>query len=127
MIPNVVDVHGAKQFWGNAFFLQQTLVKTFGSDGPLWSLANEFWYYMLFPCMLIAMRPGTKWRSRVVHGLVLLLMVGLLSHPIVALFPVWLAGTALTCVKLPEVPPASATDNDGGINTGVLLSGQSAL
>jgi len=28
-------------------------VATFGTNGPLWSLANEFWYYILFPLILI--------------------------------------------------------------------------
>jgi peptidoglycan/LPS O-acetylase OafA/YrhL len=28
-------------------------VPTFGTNGPLWSLANEFWYYILFPLILI--------------------------------------------------------------------------
>ena len=36
-------------FFGNAFFLQTILVPCFGTNGPLWSLANEFWYYLLFP------------------------------------------------------------------------------
>ena len=35
----------AKIFLGNLLFLQTILVPPFGSDGPLWSLANEFWYY----------------------------------------------------------------------------------
>lgn len=39
---------------GNVFFLQTIKVPVFGSNGPLWSLANEFWYYVLFPLMFIA-------------------------------------------------------------------------
>ncbi len=38
-------------FLGNIFFLQTLAVPVFGSNGPLWSLANEFWYYVLFPLM----------------------------------------------------------------------------
>ena len=41
-------------FLGNLFFLQTILCPTFGSNGPLWSLANEFWYYILFPVALAA-------------------------------------------------------------------------
>ncbi len=37
---------------GNVFFLQTIAVPVFGSNGPLWSLANEFWYYIAFPCLL---------------------------------------------------------------------------
>lgn len=32
---------------GNLLFLQTIAVPVFGSNGPLWSLANEFWYYLL--------------------------------------------------------------------------------
>jgi len=38
-------------FFGNLAFLQTIVVPTFGSNGPLWSLANEFWYYLLFPLL----------------------------------------------------------------------------
>jgi peptidoglycan/LPS O-acetylase OafA/YrhL len=39
----------ASTFLGNALFLQTIAVKCYGTNGPLWSLANEFWYYALFP------------------------------------------------------------------------------
>jgi peptidoglycan/LPS O-acetylase OafA/YrhL len=35
-------------FFGNLFFLQTRFTTVFGSNGPLWSLFNEFWYYVLF-------------------------------------------------------------------------------
>ena len=38
-------------FIGNIFNLQGILVPTLGSNGPLWSLAFEWWYYILFSCM----------------------------------------------------------------------------
>ncbi len=41
-------------FFGNLFYLQTIFCSTFGSNGPLWSLANEFWYYALFPVALAA-------------------------------------------------------------------------
>ncbi len=41
----------ATTFFGNAVFLQTIQVHTFGTNGPLWSLANEFWYYVLFPLL----------------------------------------------------------------------------
>lgn len=49
-------------FFGNLFFLQTIVVPIFGSNGPLWSLSNEFWYYVLFPLIFISvtrMRPST--------------------------------------------------------------------
>lgn len=32
-------------------FLQTRFTPVFGSNGPLWSLFNEFWYYVLFPAL----------------------------------------------------------------------------
>lgn len=39
---------------GNLAFLQEILVPVYGSNGPLWSLMCEFWYYVLFPSALVA-------------------------------------------------------------------------
>jgi len=43
-------------FISNLFFLQNILTPVFGSNGPLWSLTNEFWYYIIFPILMIAAR-----------------------------------------------------------------------
>jgi peptidoglycan/LPS O-acetylase OafA/YrhL len=53
---------------GNVFFLQTIAVPVFGSNGPLWSLANEFWYYVLFPLMLTLVL-SRRSSSRLVAGL----------------------------------------------------------
>lgn len=39
-------------FFGNLGFLQTLFCPVFGTNGPLWSLAYEFWYYILFPLCL---------------------------------------------------------------------------
>jgi len=43
-------------FLGNALFLQQIIVPTAGSNGALWSLSNEFWYYVTFPFVVQGIR-----------------------------------------------------------------------
>lgn len=48
-------------FVGNLAFLQTIVCAPFGSNGPLWSLANEFWYYMMFPAILLA---WIGWRDK---------------------------------------------------------------
>lgn len=40
-------------FLANMFFMQTITSPVFGLNGPLWSLANEFWHYMLFPLLAI--------------------------------------------------------------------------
>ena len=41
--------HSFLTLLGNLGFLQTIFVPAFGSNGPMWSLANEFWYYVIFP------------------------------------------------------------------------------
>jgi peptidoglycan/LPS O-acetylase OafA/YrhL len=38
---------------GNLVFCQRLLVPTYGSNAPLWSLANEAWYYLMFPLLAV--------------------------------------------------------------------------
>lgn len=46
--PKLND-HSFVTLLGNAVFLQTIYVPIFGTNGPMWSLANEFWYYVVFP------------------------------------------------------------------------------
>jgi peptidoglycan/LPS O-acetylase OafA/YrhL len=92
-----------KIFVGNVLFLQDGIVRTFGSDRVLWSLAAEFWYYMLFPLGLLALRRGTAVRSRLLYGAGFLLAAAIAGRWILVLFPVWLCGTALALAKPPAV------------------------
>jgi peptidoglycan/LPS O-acetylase OafA/YrhL len=84
-------------FFGNAAFLQKILVPTLGTNGALWSLANEFWYYILFPFALFALRRHYKPFHRVLYAVAFILLACFVGKYIyiLYLFPVWLAGTAL--------------------------------
>jgi peptidoglycan/LPS O-acetylase OafA/YrhL len=84
-------------FIGNLFFLQTITCPTFGSNGPLWSLSNEFWYYVLFP---VGMFAGLAWAKRRLSRAIPLtiLAFGLLyflGSDKVAGFLVWMAGCTL--------------------------------
>jgi peptidoglycan/LPS O-acetylase OafA/YrhL len=60
-LGRVADSVSVPIFLGNVFFLQTILVPVFGSDVPLWSLANEFWYYLIYPCLVCSWkRTSTK-------------------------------------------------------------------
>jgi peptidoglycan/LPS O-acetylase OafA/YrhL len=86
-------------FLGNLFFLQNILVPAFGSDGPLWSLANEFWYYLFFPLGIIAVRRSSAPVQRVISGVLFLAIAWFVGRGILLLFPVWLAGAALALIR----------------------------
>lgn len=94
---------GVRTFVENIFFLQGLLAHTFGSDGALWSLTNEFWYYILFPLGLMTLHARSRMSERVLSGLVFLLIAFFVIGPILWLFPIWLAGTLLCRVRAPRV------------------------
>jgi peptidoglycan/LPS O-acetylase OafA/YrhL len=84
-------------FLGNLLFLQTILCETFGSNGPLWSLANEFWYYVLFP---VALGAGLAWTRRRFQAAILLTCLAILigifvGRSILIGFLIWLAGCGL--------------------------------
>ena len=88
---------GIEVLLGNLSFLQTILCPTFGSNGPLWSLANEFWYYVMFP---LALAGASAWKRMSFHRAipltVLLACVAVFVRWKILLgFPIWLAGTAL--------------------------------
>jgi peptidoglycan/LPS O-acetylase OafA/YrhL len=64
-------------FIGNLLSLQTITVSTFGSNGPLWSLANEWWYYVVFGLAMVAYRPGPMLTRVIVGGVSLALMLAL--------------------------------------------------
>ena len=81
-------------FLGNICFLQTVVVPPFGSDEPLWSLANEFWYYMLFPLIMgafCAVRP----MARILDAGLAVAIAIWLPGAIIGYFPVWLMGAAI--------------------------------
>ena len=77
----------------NLFFLQTLAGPTLGDNSPLWSLAYEFWYYLLFP--LIALAFHRRGSQRWVHFSLLMLItasVAWFNKDLLLLFPCWLAG-----------------------------------
>ena len=55
---NITRHLGFDTFLGNLMQLQTIVVSSLGSNGPLWSLANEWWYYVLFGLFMVAYGPG---------------------------------------------------------------------
>ena len=82
---------------GNMLYLQTLLVPTFGSNAALWSLANEFWYYLLCPLLLapfMVRRSRAVRASRFVAGLLLAGLLFRLNASLVWLFTLWCLGAA---------------------------------
>jgi peptidoglycan/LPS O-acetylase OafA/YrhL len=92
--------HTFKAFIGNIFFLQTILVPAYGSDGPLWSLSYEFWYYLLFPAGLIALRREFSVRTRVMALIGFACGAWFTGKWILLMLPIWILGAALTLIPV---------------------------
>jgi peptidoglycan/LPS O-acetylase OafA/YrhL len=91
--------HSFLTWLGNVAFLQTIVVPCFGSNGPLWSLANEFWYYMLFPLgfWVIAARAGIA--TKLAGAVLLTVLVAFLPYWLLQGGFVWGAGAAAAWVR----------------------------
>lgn len=76
-------------YLGTLAFLQSLVVPTPGSNGPLWSLAYEFWYYVCFAAGWLAFR-----HRRFTLALASL-AIGVAFWEVAIGFASWLAGSAL--------------------------------
>ena len=81
-------------FIGNLMQLQDIIVPSLGSNGPLWSLANEWWYYVVFGFGVVAYRPGRQ-LTRVIAGGAIAVMLIALPLPISLGFVAWGIGAGV--------------------------------
>ena len=95
---------GLFTFLGNLLFLQTIESPVYGSNGPLWSLANEFWYYVIFPllalgCVSFFSSYGRTQKSQFFKGLVYFTVAAAilfwLPKYLIALGLIWLMGVAV--------------------------------
>jgi len=91
--------YSALTFAGNLFGMQGIALPDYGGNFPLWSLANETWYYVMFPLLALA---GTArdLTGRLACAAALLLLGVLLPTGIVAYFLVWLLGVAFSRIRI---------------------------
>jgi len=81
--------HQFLRFCFNFFYLQQHwfLCTNPSSNQPFWSIAYEFWYYVIFATWIFIRRSRLKWLA--------LVLISLFIGPkIMLLLPCWLAGCA---------------------------------
>ena len=105
---NVAAKHTWDAFASNLLFLQTIRhLPIFGSDESLWSLANEFWYYILFPLGLLALLRSTPVLLRLFCALAFTGIAWGVGAEILKLFPIWLLGTALALLPAPRLPQSA--------------------
>jgi peptidoglycan/LPS O-acetylase OafA/YrhL len=82
-------------FFGNLFFLQSVVSPVFASNGPLWSLSYEFWYYVLFPFLMIAAASWMGVRSRLLYFGLAVLLFWFIGAQISLYFLIWMMGVLI--------------------------------
>jgi peptidoglycan/LPS O-acetylase OafA/YrhL len=95
-------------FAANGLFLQGIvlpgtvrMLPTFGSNGPLWSLSCEFWYYLAFPLSLLLVKSNSRF-FKIVCAAGLLIWSRFVGAEIALLGIPWLMGVGI--YYLPAVP-----------------------
>lgn len=94
------DLSHVLNLLGKIAFLQTIYMPNFGSNGPLWSLANEFWYYVLFPFMVVAFLCRNR-VTAMVPTVLMIPVVMILPTAILKYFAVWLLGAAVWAIRAP--------------------------
>jgi peptidoglycan/LPS O-acetylase OafA/YrhL len=89
----------ATTFAGNLLGLQTVIVENFGGNYALWSLANETWYYIQFPLLLIVFTGSSRLRQLVAATLLVVLGTAL-PLPITVYFALWLLGAAFSRIRI---------------------------
>jgi peptidoglycan/LPS O-acetylase OafA/YrhL len=84
--------HSLSTLVGNALFQSGLAVPVYGTDVPLWSLALEFWFYVLYPLMLwVSLRLGLRGMLAVIG------VTGLLGMMLFYVGPAPLRGVGEVC------------------------------
>jgi peptidoglycan/LPS O-acetylase OafA/YrhL len=91
--------YSAAAFAGNLLGLQTVLVKNFGGNYALWSLANETWYYIQFPLLLLVFMGRSRPRQFAAAA-ALVLISGALPGTITLYLGLWLLGALFSRVRI---------------------------
>src|SRR5262245_6218091 len=79
-------------FLANVFFLQTIVAPAYGTNGPLWSLAYEFWYYAVFPLAASVIFTSQAAWQRLSAFIAAAALAFLLPQHLMLLGAIWVAG-----------------------------------
>jgi len=93
---NVIDRITLNNLLLNLIMMQKSLSTPLGSNGPLWSLAYEWWYYILFPLIIYIYTN----QHRIISILIIIFLSFTLTQNIFFYFTIWLLGALLFKYKI---------------------------
>jgi len=93
------DAYSLTTFLGNLFGLQGMAVPRFGGNYALWSLANEIWYYALFPLLLLPSIGKSRF-AKAAGPLLAIFIASQLLADISLYFLIWLLGVGFSRVRI---------------------------
>jgi peptidoglycan/LPS O-acetylase OafA/YrhL len=107
-LNDIVPRISVRAFIGNALMLQGTASDVLGSNGPLWSLAYEWWYYCLFAMIAggLFLEGGRRYLAWAC-AVPLLAILAVLNPKLLIWGLLWLVGVAAYFVRI-RVPPLLA-------------------
>ena len=92
---------------GNLVFLQTIRTPTLGSNGALWSLSNEWWYYVVFPLIALPLLASHSARARAVLWALAAGALWFTGESIAIYFSVWLLGGLVALLRRVRVRRAA--------------------
>ena len=93
------SAYSARSFAGNLIGLQTVTLPNFGENFALWSLANETWYYTMFPLLVLLFTARSN-LTRVACGATLVVLATALPAAMIAYFAIWLLGVAFSRIRI---------------------------
>lgn len=106
---NPLPEHGLAALACNAAFLQTALCSQYGTDGALWSLFDEFWYYAAWLLVLLGCSAIVSWPRRALFFavpsalLLALSSVQFIGSNVAAYSVIWLLGVLASARNRPLV------------------------
>lgn len=97
-------------FVGSVLMLQPFVMAPFGSNGPLWSLSYEWWYYCVF-AILLAFFGSKTWSGKTILAAAIIGGTAFLPVALTLWMLIWLLGTGVLLYgefRLPKLPPILA-------------------
>lgn len=86
---------------GNLFMLHGTYVPEYGSNGLLWSLKYEWWFYMFYPAIILLAKRSILYSSIMIFSFYVLRLLNVdlmidLFNDLFSMFSIWWLGVLLS-------------------------------